>query len=333
MPGHILGIEIGNSLIKILEVSKMGGYTKIHQFSVLDTPKNSMRDGEIQDLQVLQKLILEELYYKKYKAKKVVMMIQSSQIIYRQVAMNKMTEKAIDQWLEVKIEDFLPIKSRDYQMDYKVIGEVKDEQIIKNKVLLVATPHSMIIKVMQLIKELHRRPILVTNSAEAIAYLCLNEPNFELKKIQCIMVMDIGGKSTHITIISNKGDVLSKVISYGIEQMDKEIEQASKINNEGGIKVTCMEDVIYFQINYNILREVEQILDFFEVHFKCERVGKIYLIGGGSKIKGIRSCIRDELEIPTEIMNQLDTILIAPQIDFEKYIELFINLLGGVKAV
>ena len=334
MPAHILGIEIGNSLIKLLEVSKVGNYTKIHQFSMLEPPKNSIKDGEIQDIQSLQKLILEELHDKKYQAKKVVVIIQSSQIIYRQIEIKKMSEKAISQWLEVKIEDFLPIKSRNYQLDYKVIGEVKESQTVKDRVLLVATPRPMIAKNMQLIKALHCKPILVTHSAEALAYLCLSEPNLELKKMPGIMVMDIGGKTTHITIISNKGYVLSKVILYGIEKIDREIEQAPKMKDEGNITMTsCRNERIYSQIYYNILKEVKQLLDFFEEHFKCERVAKIYLIGGGSKIKGLRSYIRDALELPTEIMNQLETILMAPRIDFEEYVELFMNLLGGVKAV
>ena len=333
MSAHILGIEMGNSFIKLLEVSKVGNYTKIHQFSMLEPPKNSIKDGEIQDIQSLQKLILEELHDKKYQAKKVVVIIQSSQIIYRQIEIKKMSEKAISQWLEVKIEDLLPIKSRNYQLDYKVIGEVKENQNVKNRVLLVATPRPMIEKTMQLIKALHCKPILVTHSAEAIAYLCLSEPNFELKEIPSIMVMDIGGKTTHITIISNKGYVLSKVILYGTQEMDREIEQAPKINDESSTKMICGDELIYSQIYYNILKEVKQLLDFFEAHFKCERVAKIYLIGGGSKIKGLRSYIRDVLELPTEIMNQLDTILMAPRIDFEGYVELFMNLLGGVKAV
>lgn len=323
MPTHILGIEIGNSWIKLLEVSKMGGYTKIHQFSMLETPKNSMKDGEIQEIQSLQKLILKELEDKKYQAKKVVVIVQSSQIIYRQIELKKMSEKAMSQWLEVKIEDLLPIKSGNYQLDYKVVGTLKKEQNIKNKVLLVATPSSIITKTVQLIKSLYCSPILITPSAEAIAYLCLSEPFFELKKIPAIMVVDIGCETTHITIVSNKGDVLSQIILYGTHQLDKQNLEACEYEDE----------FIYAQIDYNILKEAKQVLHFFEDHFKCEKVAKVYLIGSGTKIKGIRSYIRDELELPTEIMNQLDTILIAPQANFERYVELFINLLGGVKAV
>lgn len=323
MSAHILGIEIGNSWIKLLEVSKMGGYTKIHQFSMLETPKDSMKDGEIQDIQSLKKLILKELEEKKYQAKKAVVIVQSSQIIYRQIELKKMSEKAMSQWLEVKIEDLLPIKSRNYQLDYKVVGILKQEQNIRNRVLLVATPRTIITKTMQLIKALHCTPILITNSAEAIAYLCLSEPFFELKKIPAMMVMDIGCETTHITIVSNKGDVLSQSILYGTHQLDKPISEAWESE----------EGVIYAQIDYHILKEAKQVLQFFEDHFKCEKVSKIYLIGSGTKIKGIRSYIRDELELPTEIMNQLDTILMAPQANFERYVELFINLLGGVKAV
>ena len=323
MPAHILGIEIGNSWIKLLEISKMGSYTKIHQFSMLETPEDSMKDGEIEDLQSLQKLILKELEDKKYQAKKVVVIVQSSQIIYRQIELKKMSEKAMSQWLEVKIEDLLPIKSRNYQLDYKVVGTLRQEQNIKNRVLLVATPKSIITKTMQLMKSLHCNPILITHSAEAIAYLCLSEPFFELNKIPAIMVMDIGCETTHITIVSNKGDVLSQIILYGTHRLDKQ--------NSGACK--CENEFIYAQIDYNILKEAKQVIRFFEDHFKCEKVAKVYLIGSGTKIKGIRSYIRDELELPTEIMNQLDTILMAPQANFERYVEIFINLLGGVKAV
>ena len=331
MSKRILGIEIGESLIKLLEVSKMGNYTKIHQFSVLLTPMNSVSDGKIQDFDLLQRVILEELRHKKYKAKKVVMIMQSSQIILRQVLMEKLTERAISQWLEVKIDDFLPIKRMDYQIDYKVIEEVRHEQTVKNKILLVATPHSMILSMMQLIKEIHCIPILLTVPAEAISHLCFCEPLIDLKKKQNVMVMDIGGKTTTLTVLSKRGDVLSRVIPYGIENIERPTFFGKSYDEV--YREEYVNDVICPQLKFNVLKEIDHIIEFYERHFNCKSVEKIYLMGGGSKIKGLRSYIRDELGRPTEILNQLDTILVAPGIDFEKYIELFMNLLGGIKGV
>lgn len=56
-------------------------------------------------------------------------------------------------------------------------------------------------------------------------------------------------------------------------------------------------------------------------------------MGGGTYVKGIRSFIRDTLGKPTEIINQMEHILVAPRIEFESKMPYFVNVLGAIKGV
>ena len=148
------------------------------------------------------------------------------------------------------------------------------------------------------------------------------------------MVLDIGGKSTTITIISENKEIITRVIEFGIEQMRKVLDMVqSEINYISHQKEEYFSNIMRPQIEYNILSEVERVLRFYDSSFKHSGVKKIYLIGGGSYTKGIGSYIGDALNIPSEKISQLETIKIGSHSDFKENISYFVNILGAINGV
>lgn len=334
MATSLLGIEIGNTNIKIIEAVKHGTTLMVKRFSLLQTPSDCINNGVISNSNAIKKVIAKELRAKKYKAKKVVVVIQSSNIIIRNVMMEKQLEKMIEQLIEIKTEDFLPIERAQYQIDFKIIEEVEEEGVIKNKLMLVAAPNVVVLPVASLMKSLRLIPVSITIPSEALQSIFNSQTGMIYETGDSILVLDFGGKSTTVTIIAGGEVCLTRLIEFSVENLSEKLDEAQismfKSDEE---QDEYFAEVIMPQIEYNIVSELERILQFYYSSYGNNSIKKIYLIGGGANIKGIREYIRDALNIPTEKVSCFESIQEVPNIGFEDYTRFFVNSLGAINSV
>lgn len=334
MAKSILGLEIGSSNIKIIEVVKKGITLEVQRFSLLDTPTDCINNGVISNIEPIRKVIAEELRLKKYKANKVVMIVQSSNIIIRNAIMDKQPEKVIRQLLEIKTEDYLPVERGQYQIDFKITNEYEENGVIKNKLLLVAAPNAVVLPAASLVKSLKLTPILISIPSEALGYVFNANSRMIYEGIKNVMILDIGGKSTTATIVSEEEAILTRTIDFGVEHINEIINESGLAQKaQGEAEEDYLTGIIRPEIEYNIVSEVERILQFYYSSYSSGIVKKIYLTGGGANIKGIRGYIRDALNIPTEKLSRFDTVMDNKGIEFESYARFFVNILGAINGL
>lgn len=334
MATSLMGIEIGNTNIKIIEVVKHSTTFIVKRFSLLKTPSDCINNGMISNSDPIKKVIAKELKAKKYKTKKVVVVIQSSNIIIRNVMMEKQPEKIIEQLIEIKTEDFLPIERAQYQIDFKIIEEVEEEGVIKNRLMLVAAPNAVVLPVASLMKSLKLIPVSITIPSEALQSVFHSQTGMLYEAGDNILVLDFGGKSTTVTIIVGGEVCLTRLIEFSVENLSKKLNEAqTSMLKSDEEQDDYFAEVIMPQIEYNIVSELERILQFYYSSYGNNRIKKIYLIGGGANIKGIREYIRDALNIPTERVSHFDSITEIPNIGFEDYTRFFVNSLGAINSV
>lgn len=332
MSEHIMGIEIGSSNIKIIEVSRKAAMYNVHKFSMIETPADSVNNGVIIDTEAVRKVIAQELSMKKYRAKKVVGVLQSSNIIIRNVVMDKQTDKVIKDILDIKLEEYMPIDRAQYQVDYKVLRSFEEEEKEKIEVSLVAAPNSLVLPFASLMKTLKLTPILINIASEAVANAFGGNRRIVYEASENLLVLDIGGRSSHATIVSNGQAVLNRYIDFGVQNINEAIkdrEQNRSILEKESDEQDVFE-IVRPLIEYNIISEVERILQFYYSNFNTGVIKKVFLIGGGASIKGLRSYIRDTLNIPTEKLKELNTVSEEKGVEFENYRRFFVNILGTI---
>lgn len=335
MSNHILGIEIGSSNIKIIEVSRRAALLVVHKFSMIETPVGSINNGTIVDSEMLKKVIASELTRNKFKAKKVVCVIQSSSILIRNVTMDKQPDKIIKDILAVKLNEYLPVEQSQYQVDYKVVRTFEEDGKEKNELSLVAAPNSIIMPLASLMKALKLTPILINISSEAVGNVFGGARRLVYDSAENVVVLDVGGVSSSVTIVSGGQAVLSRYIDFGVEQINHAIEDVQKRSSLLEKEKSDEEifEMIRPQIEYNIISEVERILQFYYSNFNNGLLKKVYLVGGGASIKGLRSYIRDALNIPTDKLKEFNTVSEAQGIEFEPYRRFFVNILGAINGL
>lgn len=329
---RILGIEIGSSNIKLIEVSKKKTGLLVHQFSIRETPSGSVKEGIIQNQALLKKVIEEELREKKYKAKKVVSVVQGSSIIVRNISLEKQKDSKIKDILDTEIEKYLPIEKELYQIDYKV---TQQEDRGMCGVMLVAAPRTMIIPLVELIKSVNLFPIAINITSEAVGGILAGANKLIDYVPNTIGVLDIGGNSLNMTIIVGGQVILNRYISFGVNQLNEILEKAHDAQQAVGksLEKVDIEQIIRTEIERHIISELERILQFYYRSYKDRTLEELYLIGGGADIEGLQSYIRYSLNLPVTIISEIERVREDKNIDFKPNTALFISLLGAINSL
>ncbi len=332
MSERIIGIEIGSSTIKMIEVIKNIGTLEIQRFSLIDTPVDCMQNGVIHKLNTIKSVLLKELQAKKYKGKKVAIVVQSSDIIIRNMLIGQKTEKLLMGEIASQMEKDLPVRKEHYQIDYKIIGEVKEGEDLKNEMLLVAAPNKVIFPIMDLMKSIKKIPVIITIPSEALNFVFASEACLMPKEKGNLLVLDIGGKSTVITVIAKGQVAVTRTINFGVDDINAVIETQviHSLEQDNSIHI---EELIRLQVEEHIAEAVERVLQFYERNFEGSHISRIYLIGGGANIKGIREDISEAVHIPAMKVNIISGVVEKKEIGFSPYKHFFINLLGAINGL
>jgi len=165
--------------------------------------------------------------------------------------------------------------------------------------------------------------------------------NYEIEKEESIAVANVGASITNINIIRNNVSAFTRDIFKGGNQITEEIQRQLHVDHEEAenIKVGTKVDLTSQTIIQNVLKtaseslanEIGNSIEFFQSTTTYEKIAKLYLSGGGSKIKGFDIILQQQIGIPVEIVNPFKKIDYSGRnFDMEYLREIGPNMAVGV---
>jgi type IV pilus assembly protein PilM len=135
---------------------------------------------------------------------------------------------------------------------------------------------------------------------------------------ETVAVANVGATVTNINIIKNSTSAFTRDIFKGGSQMTEEIQRQLHVDHEEAekVKVGTKVDLSSQPIIQNVLKtaceslavEIGNSLDFFQSTTTYEKIGRLYLSGGGSKIKDFDIILQQQIGIPVEVVNPFKKI-------------------------
>jgi type IV pilus assembly protein PilM len=133
-----------------------------------------------------------------------------------------------------------------------------------------------------------------------------------------VAMANVGASVTNINIIKNNVSGFTRDIFQGGNQITEEIQRQLHVDYEEAekVKVGSKMDVASQPVIQNVLKtaseslaiEIGNSLDFFQSTTTYEKVNRLYLSGGGSKIKDFDVILQQQIGIPVEIINPFKKI-------------------------
>lgn len=320
-PKKILGIDIGTSSIKIVEVSRWGGgktlenYGEIESTALYKESNGTFERGSylLSDFFVSRAIvaILEEA---KIKTKAAIFSIPDFSTFCTSIELPPMTEKEIEQAVYYTAPQYIPLPITETALDWRTVSGTPGDKNSSLKILLIAIPNQVI----QGYRKIAQLAGLELYALEAETLAITRALVKENKKIICLM--DIGVQSTTVNII-DKG-ILKKSYSFSFAShqltyavssaLGLNYNESEKLKNKQGlISLNAdLTETLYLLIDPLVLQIRKISGDFYREEKKD--IEEIYLTGGTANLPGLKEYFQETFKKNVEIPNCFSDLLYPP---------------------
>ena len=314
-PKKGLSIDLGNDKIKIIEYKRNRDKIKIIKSLLLDTPDNCLDDGMVVQMDTLSEFLRDQLRENGIKEKKAIFTVASSKIITREVDLPDLPKKKLDALTQMNAEEYFPVDLSEYTIDYRILDHYVNDEDKMIRVNMVAAFTELIECYINLAGLSGLKVCGVDFAGNSIVNYATH-----MKKEGTYLLLDLGSKSTMVTIM-NEGSVrFNRNLVYGTQVVVNCIQNHFSVRYKEAVKISSeqslllgedeSEDLLRNEVTSalnQVMNGVLRLVDFYTSRNK-DGVDKIYLVGGGTKIVGIEKYISTYFNIETELVKQIDDV-------------------------
>jgi type IV pilus assembly protein PilM len=312
---NLVGLDIGSSSIKLLELSEGKNGCRLQNLAMSPLPPEAIVDGALMDSVTIIDAIRDLVVSSKTKLKNVVASVSGHSVIVKKITLPFMTEAELEESIQWEAERYIPFDINDVNIDFQIFGSGPENPDVMD-VVLVAAKKDIINEYVSVIMESGLNPLIIDIDAFALENMLAI--NYEIDKEETVAVANVGASITSINIIKNNISGFTRDIFKGGNQITEEIQRQLHIDYEEAekIKVGSKMDMTSQPIIQNVLKsaseslaiEIGNSLDFFQSTTTYEKINKLYLSGGGSKIKDFDIILQQQIGIPVEVVNPFKKI-------------------------
>ncbi|MCX7920414.1 MAG: type IV pilus assembly protein PilM [Clostridia bacterium] len=350
-----LAVDIGNRNMKIVYGRVNKQLVEVIKYDIVDTPINSIKDGKIINANVIAGAISESIKRNRIKVRRLILNIAGTGIITRDIQIPKATDEEIEKMLEFEAPQYFPVDLESYVLDYKVIEEIVGAEGPNMRILLVAAPIRQVEEYMKLpvILKMDITAIdLAANSISKLLYSAASEKDEGAEELKEFAVVDIGAETTTVCIFSNSKLQFSRILLTGSSEIDKLIAnslnkdfmEAEKMKISLGRVITeatagderqevlSISETISTAVS-NIAGDINRFIDFYNSRSAKNRLQKIYICGGGTKLNGFKKYLSGYLNTPVEYLTPDGKVVYKGEKSPEEFKSDFILLINAIGAI
>jgi type IV pilus assembly protein PilM len=317
----VVGLDIGSSAVKAVELKPAGKGYKVVAFGIEPVPPDSIVDGAIIDSGAVSEAIRRVFEQKAFKTKEVAASLSGNAVIVKKINLPVMTAAELSESIFWEAEQYIPFDIQDVNIDYQILDPgTGSESKGTMEVLLVAAKKEKIADYTGVISQAGRVPVVV--DVDAFALQNAFEVNYGLDASTVVVLLNAGASAININILSGGQSVFTRDISIGgnsyTEAVQKELnlpfesaEQAKKGLPVDGVDAEAVKPVLH-TMTENVLLEVQKTFDFFKASATSERIDRVLLSGGASRVDGFAEALEARFGTTIESFNPFGRIGFDP---------------------
>jgi len=334
----LVGLDIGSSAIKAVELKpggKGGAEDQLANMGIEPLPPEAIVDGAIMDSGAVIDAIQRLFSAQKIKTAEVCTGVSGNAVIVKKISLPQMSPEELAESIHWEAEQYIPFDIQDVAIDYEVIegggsGGNMD-------VLLVAVKKDKISDYTSVISQAGKTPQIV--DVDVFALQNAYELNYGVDPGRVVALLNVGASIMNINIVRGATSIFNRDIAVGGNQytdaiqkdLNLSFDQAETLKKGGRVEGAAVENLgpILNTVSENIALEIQKTFDFFKATSSEERIDRIFLSGGTSKVQGLKDLLAERFDAGVEVMNPFNNITYSPR-DFDPD---FIGEMGASAAI
>ncbi|MFH1522736.1 MAG: type IV pilus assembly protein PilM [Patescibacteria group bacterium] len=302
-----LGIDIGSSSIKIVELKEERGRLRLLTYGFTENLGDKFKDYLQKDVKYTASVINKVCEKAKITSQNAIAALPTFSVFSSIINLSNVNLKEISSAVHWEAKKIIPLPLEDMVLDWKFISDSKEknsdgDKKKDTKVLLTGAPKTLVKKYISIFKEARINLLsLETETFSLIRSLLGNDKT-------TIMIVEIGASTTDSSIVSKGIPVLNRSIDIGGLTITKAIssnlnigmERAEQFKYDLGItSIESKEDAIPRTIVDTIspiTNEIKYLINLFQSK-NNEKIEKIVLSGGSSLLPNFTNYLSKILNI------------------------------------
>lgn len=343
-----VGLDISSNTIRAVQLKPYSPKPIVLRYAEI-VAKDAVKDGEIIDIDKAAEAVNHLWRINKIPERRVVLGIANQKVIVRLITMPEMKDDELKSAIEFQAQDHIPIPVEEAILDYKVVGEYKNEAQEKMiEVLIVAAQRDMVSSQIQTLEKAKLKPLVVDLSSFSLARSLLEVPAIvpEEKEIEearkAVGLVDIGEDVTNIAIVENYIPRFTRVASIAdntfikalMDGMSVNVEEAERLKNEYGFTPAKEEKSTAKKTEKEKAEKVREVLGDEAIRFiselkrsfdyalaesvRADKIDKIIITGKGCLTPNIIDQIQSSFQSKIELGSPLISVTTNGQKELEE---------------
>ncbi len=323
MAKQCIGLDIGSSSVKAVQLRKKGSGWALQAFGMQPLVPQTIVDGTIMDQTAVADSIRQLWSRLRLKQKDVAIAIAGHSVIIKKIAVPQMTPEALAMNIRAEAEHHIPFGRDDVEIDYHVTNPSTASG--QTEMLLVAAKKEVVNDYVQVVRDAGLLPQVV----DVAAFASQNgfEVNYPLDPRETVVLINIGAAISNINIVRSGVSLFTRDVTIGgnayTEEIQKQLGIAADEAEAYKVGGNQIEDGVVPQEVIRVMEGVSEVmagefqrsLDFFLATTADANVTRIVLAGGSAKIASLHRAIERRSRLPLEVADAWRRVEIDPTLD------------------
>jgi type IV pilus assembly protein PilM len=320
----MLGVDIGTTSVKFLEISEAGkGQYRVERYVIQPLPKDAVKEGDIANAEQVVEVLEAAWKQMGTRVKNIVMALPASAVITKKILLPaSLSGTELENQVESEANQLIPFPLDEVNLDFQVLGPS------------AGSPHDVEVLVAAARKEKVEDRVALAESAglkalvmdvESYATLTAYERIANMLPDggagQTVAIFDIGAQSIHINVLSDNESVYLREHGFGGFQLNYEIsrrygmttEEAETAKRKGTLPESYEIEVLR-PYSETLAMEIGRALQLFTTSTQYHKVDHVLLAGGGAVIPGIDEVVGARVGVPTIVANPFSNMSLDSRI-------------------
>ena len=321
-PPPFIGLDIGSSNVKVLQLSRNGEDFRVEHVAVESLPEGAVTETNIVDLDQVASAVRAAVKRSGSKAKYCALAVSGSAVITKTIHLSAdLDEDEIEGQIEIEAGQYVPYPREEVSLDFEVVGpSPRNADLLE---ILLAASKTENVEARQAVADmagLSARVVDVEAFAIANAFELVRKRE-GIGDSDATAVLDIGAVQSSLTVLRNGRSIYHRDYPFGGRELLEETMRRYGLEAEeaafwkrGEEPPAGFEDEVLEPYRQHVIQQISRALQFFSSSSDYASIGTLYLAGGGASAPGLSEAVGNELGMSCELADPLKGLRIAPGI-------------------
>jgi type IV pilus assembly protein PilM len=286
-------------------------------FGTKPLPPEAIVDGALMNSTAIVQAIQELLAELRPRHREVAIGVSGHSVIIKKISLPRMTQEELDESIQWEAEQYIPFDVKDVNIDTQILTPAGDAAG-QMDVLLVAAKKDMINDYTSVCAEAGL--VVTVVDVDAFAVQNAYETNYQAASGETVVLINVGAAVSNINIIASGVTTFTRDITLGGNAFTEEIQkqlnisydeaEALKVGGQGETDAVVPQEVerVIQGVADQMAGEIQRSLDFYAATAADNRIARVFLSGGTSRIPALFKVLEARAGVPVELLNPFKAI-------------------------